>query len=756
MSTVKSQIGFAPIELSDHERELVMTVRQFARRNGFAPSGDSPTRGGFDREFSAELADRGWVGMTIPVEYGGTDRSGVERCLVISELLAAGAPLGAHWTADRQTAPSLLLNGPESLRQALLPEIAAGRCLMAGGFSEPDAGSDLASVRTRARKVDGGWRINGRKIWTTDAHRADYIEVLCRTSDSPKKHEGLSLLIVPMDAEGLDVRPIEGMDGEKHFNEVFLDDVFARDDWLIGEEGSGWKQLTAELALERSGPERYLTTFPLFEAFVESRTLAGDPNTGHELIGRIIAQQMGLREMSLSIARQVELGGSPVAEAAMAKDLGTELEQLLVDELWAFRNEELSPGPAAERFHTFLDINRLRSAVFTTAGGTNEVLRLLVGRQLDKWARTRKDWVLRSPLAETVYGLANGVFDDEPEIRSVPRGAQDPGSARLLGILREGGFLGVSVPEELGGGGGSYQDALDVIASAAYAGVSTPVIEGPVLAGFLLARVARAFPWDADLAVHASGDVVAEIRDGQTLLSGRLDSLRWAEYATSIVVTVESEGRSYIATMDVADLDIESSGVDIAGEPTSTACLSGVVARTFDDSGLSHSELTGELDKRATLARAAALAAALQRSAEITIDYAGQREQFGKPISHFQAVQTHLTRLASESQRVAVLVDAARERVEKKGHFPVGIIAAAKVLTGEAAIVAARTAHQVHGAIGVTMEYPLQRYSKRLWSWSLADGATEDSARLLGRMACATELGAWRLITSTDDGDENA
>jgi len=748
-------MGFAPIQLSDEERELVTTVRQFARRHGFAPSGDSPTRGGFDREFSVELANRGWVGMTIPVDYGGTDRSGVERCLVISELLAAGAPLGAHWTADRQTAPSLLLNGPESLRQALLPEIAAGRCLMAGGFSEPDAGSDLASVRTRARKVDGGWRINGRKIWTTDAHRADYIEVLCRTSDSPKKHEGLSLLVVPMDAEGLDVRPIEGMDGEKHFNEVFLDEVFARDDWLIGEEGSGWNQLTAELALERSGPERYLTTFPLFEAFVESRKIAGNSNAAHELIGRIIAQQMGLREMSLSIARQVELGGSPVAEAAMAKDLGTELEQLLVDKLWTFRDEALPPGPAAERFHAFLDINRLRSAVFTTAGGTNEVLRLLVGRQLDKWAKTRKDWVLRSPLAETVFDFANGIFEESPATRSAPRGTEDPGSARLVEILREGGFLGVSIPEKFGGGG-SYQDALDVVASAAYAGASTPVIEGPVLAGFLLSHAARTFPWETELAVHAQGDLFAEIGDGQTLLSGRLHSLRWAKYATTAVVTVESEGRSYIATVDIADLDIENFTVDIAGEPTSTARLTNVIARTFDASDLSQEELTGELNKRATLARSVALAAALQRTAEMTIEYAGQREQFGKPIAHFQAVQTHLTRLASEAQRVAVLVDAARERVERDRSFPIGIISAAKVLTGEAAVVAARTAHQVHGAIGVTMEYPLQRYSKRLWSWSLADGTTEESARLLGRRACATDLGAWRLITSTDGGDEDA
>ena len=124
---------------------------------------------------------------------------------------------------------------------------------MAGGFSEPDAGSDLASVRTRARKVPGGWLITGRKIWTTDADRADYFEILCRTSDGGgRKHEGLSLLIVPAGAPGLSVEPIEGMDGERHFNEVVIDEVFAPDDWLVGEEGTGWQQLTAELALERA------------------------------------------------------------------------------------------------------------------------------------------------------------------------------------------------------------------------------------------------------------------------------------------------------------------------------------------------------------------------------------------------------------------------------------------------------------------------------------------------------------------------
>jgi len=374
-----STLGFEPVTLTEEERRLVLEVRRFARAKPFEPSAESPTRGGFDRAFSEDLARHGWVGMTIPRQYGGSARSGVERCLVISELLAAGAPLGAHWTADRQTAPSLLRNGPESLRAELLPRIAAGHCVMAGGFSEPDAGSDLASVRTRARKVPGGWLITGRKIWTTDADRADYFEILCRTSDGDgRKHRGLSLIVVPAGAPGLSVEPIEGMDGERHFNEVVIDEVFAPDDWLVGSEGTGWQQLTAELALERAGPERYLSTFPLFESFVQSRHEAGAAEPSRELIGRIIAQQIGLRLMSLSIARTVDQGGSPVAEAAMAKDLGTELEQLLVDELWRYRYEEIEPGPAAGRFHEFLDINRLRSPVFTTAGGTNEVLRVLV------------------------------------------------------------------------------------------------------------------------------------------------------------------------------------------------------------------------------------------------------------------------------------------------------------------------------------------------------------------------------------------
>jgi alkylation response protein AidB-like acyl-CoA dehydrogenase len=755
MSDSGPSLGFEPIALTPAERQLMLEVRQFARAATFAPSAQSPTRGGFDRDFSEELARHGWVGMTIPARYGGSQRSGVERCLVVSELLAAGAPLGAHWTADRQTAASLLRNGPEALRAELLPRIAAGRCLMAGGFSEPEAGSDLASVRTRATKVPGGWRIAGRKIWTTDAERADYFEILCRTSDGGgRKHDGLSLIIVPAGAPGLTTLPIEGMDGERHFNEVIIDDVFAPDDWLIGEEGTGWRQLTDELALERSGPERYLSTFPLLESFAAARHGVAGPEESFELIGRIISQQIGLRLMSLSIARMVDQGGSPVAEAAMAKDLGTELEQLLVDQLWHYRYEEIKPGPAADRFHEFLDINRLRSPVFTTAGGTNEVLRLLVGRQLPGWAGTRKSWALRSPLAAAVFDLAAAA--DEPGRTSVPRGAADPRSLRLFGALRAAGFLGVSVPEHLGGSGGGLNDALDVVRGAAYAGVSTPIVDGPILAGWLLSVSATAVDWSGQLPVLAAGDVRLEEAPGGPVLTGTLDSVAWPEHATALVLPVRRDGRLVVVTVGLDALGPDALGprpraANTAGEPVSRRVRLDRVPVTVAPTDLAWDAATEMLSLRRAVADAVAMAAALQRTAELTIGYAGQRVQFGQPIARFQAVQTHLARLASEAQRVAVVVDAVQSALADHDDLLPhrALVAAARTLAGDAAIVAARTAHQVHGAIGVTMEYPLQRFTRRLWEWEASDGTAARWARQLGAEATDGELRLWQLITGT-------
>lgn len=180
--------------------------------------------GGYSIEFSRKLGEKGWIGMTLPKEYGGQERTSIERYVLIEELLAYGAPVAAHWFADRQTGPLLLKYGTESQKNRFLPKISKGECFFSIGLSEPNAGSDLASLKTRATKVEGGWLLNGSKIWSSGAHLSHYMLTLCRTEEQKEnnKHAGLSQLIVDLSAEGVSIRPIKYLSGENHFNEVFL------------------------------------------------------------------------------------------------------------------------------------------------------------------------------------------------------------------------------------------------------------------------------------------------------------------------------------------------------------------------------------------------------------------------------------------------------------------------------------------------------------------------------------------------------
>lgn len=151
--------------------------------------------------------------MTWPKEYGGQDRSALERYVVLEEMLAAGAPVAAHWIADRQSGPLLLKVGTEEQRRTLLPRIAAGECYFCIGMSEPDSGSDLAAVRTRAVPVPGGFRVNGTKLWTTYAHKSHYMLLFCRTGDGDDRHDGTSQLLVDLNTPGITIRPIEDLAG---------------------------------------------------------------------------------------------------------------------------------------------------------------------------------------------------------------------------------------------------------------------------------------------------------------------------------------------------------------------------------------------------------------------------------------------------------------------------------------------------------------------------------------------------------------
>ena len=362
--------------------KLRTSIREFLRADrdefGWRPTVDS-WLSCWDEEFSARLGDAGFVGLTIPVTYGGHGRSHLHRYVVTEELIAHGAPVAAHWTADRQLAPGLMSYGTEDQRRRLLPRIATGRLHSAIGMSEHAAGSDLAAVQAKATKTEGGWRLSGTKVWTSGAHRAHLMVVLARTSpvDPKHRHAGFSQFLVPRDAAGVSISPIALMSGEHHFNEVVLSDVFVAESDVLGAVGNGWQQVTAELSFERSGPERILTTAPLIAAAV--RTLASNgPLNDRTLadLGGLLGRLISLRQLSVSVARTLAEGGSAANQAALVKDLGTSFEQESVD-LVADLVDGLVPDPDLQ---TLLTQSWLHKPLFTLRGGTNEVLRGVVAR----------------------------------------------------------------------------------------------------------------------------------------------------------------------------------------------------------------------------------------------------------------------------------------------------------------------------------------------------------------------------------------
>jgi alkylation response protein AidB-like acyl-CoA dehydrogenase len=367
----------SPAALTAPERDLRERVRAFLAEalpwGTFEPGLGMGAE--VNRTFSAALAGRGWVGMAVPARYGGRDATAVDRFVVVEELLRWGAPVGHHWVADRQIAPVLLRYGTEEQKRWLLPRICRGELCFCIGMSEPDAGSDLASVRTRGVRDTDGWRVSGVKVWTSNAMRADFMIALCRTGEGAR-HQGLSRFLIDMHSPGVTVTPIPFLDGgTDHFAEVVLDGVAVSDEMVIGEIGQGWAQNASELAFERSGPDRWISTFLLVQEFIrEWPDLAASP-AGSRLIGELAAQYWVLRRLSLAVARAIDAGGTPAAEAALIKEMGTRFEQGVVNALRELLDRELVCGPEPSLFERLLRRAALESPSFTIRGGTNEVLR---------------------------------------------------------------------------------------------------------------------------------------------------------------------------------------------------------------------------------------------------------------------------------------------------------------------------------------------------------------------------------------------
>ena len=371
-------IKFDRVKLDSKTEVLREKVREFLDNNPEhlqARNSDFVT--GHDPDFSKKLGAEGWIGMTWPTELGGGGKTFFERYVVTEELLAAGAPVSAHWIADRQSGPLLLSFGSEEQKRKYVPAIARGESFFSIGMSEPDTGSDLASVRTTAKKEGDEYVINGTKIWTTDAHRNHFIICLVRTEDpTENRHAGLSQIIVDLKNDGASVRPIQNMAGGEDFNEVVFDGVRVPADRVVGEPGNGWSQVTSELAYERSGPERFLSSFRVFIELVRDCGLKPEPHQ-KAAIGKIASHLMTMRRMSISIASMLEEGKDVAHEAALVKELGNNFEKVLPEIARLAVPEESS----VQFRKTFMD-TLLLSPSFTLRGGTREIMRGVIARGL--------------------------------------------------------------------------------------------------------------------------------------------------------------------------------------------------------------------------------------------------------------------------------------------------------------------------------------------------------------------------------------
>src|SRR4051812_18621937 len=323
------QFNFEPVRLPPAAVAVRREVREFiageVASGAFKPSRNSWNS--FDAAFSKKCGEHGFIGMVWPKKYGGHERTALERFVMTEEMLAGGAPVGGHWVADRQSGNQILRNGSDRAKAEILPKICAGGCYFAIGMSEPDSGSDLAAVRTRAGKAAGGWKITGTKGWTSNAHRSHYLIALARTAPKEEdRHAGLTQFIVDLSKPGVTVRPIYNLYGGHDFNETVFDEYFVPDDMVMGGVGMGWKMVTGELAFERSGPDRFLSTYQLLAQSIRELGPTPDDRAANE-IGRFVAHLATLRRMSSSIAGQLQKGAQPAVEAALVKDVGTTFER---------------------------------------------------------------------------------------------------------------------------------------------------------------------------------------------------------------------------------------------------------------------------------------------------------------------------------------------------------------------------------------------------------------------------------------------
>ncbi len=328
---------------------------------------------GHDRAFALELAERGWIGMTWPTEYGGGGRSRLERHVVSEALIEMGAPIASCWFADRQMGPTLLEYGTEAQKARWIPDIIAGKTVWCIGMSEPDAGSDVASFATKAVRDGDEFVVNGQKIWNSGGADADWIYLICRTDPDAPKHKGLSELIVDMHSPGVSVKPIRDMTDSHHFCEIFFDDVRVPADHLVGELNGSFGQVMRQMQHERGGIDRLVSNKRLYED-----CLPYADTTDPVIRQRIASIESMFRIGRLLVLREV-MGQAPDNFSAATKTACTEFEQ----EVAYFCAAVLGPRAMITDDPLFNRVvrNVAYAPGYTIMGGTTQILRNILGER---------------------------------------------------------------------------------------------------------------------------------------------------------------------------------------------------------------------------------------------------------------------------------------------------------------------------------------------------------------------------------------
>ena len=242
------------LTLTSDEQAFRDEVRSWLEENhpGEPPAGDEAGFA-FSRDWQGQMHEAGWAGISWPKEYGGRGASLIEQAIFSEEMARSKAPRPANVLGLVMGGPVVMAHGTEEQKERFLEPILSAEEIWCQGFSEPESGSDLASLKTKAVKDNGGWRVTGQKVWTTFAHEAKWCMLVARSDPDAPKHKGLTYFILDMDQDEVEVRPLRQITGEAEFNEIFMEGAYISDDNLIGGEGNGWNVAITTLMNERAG-----------------------------------------------------------------------------------------------------------------------------------------------------------------------------------------------------------------------------------------------------------------------------------------------------------------------------------------------------------------------------------------------------------------------------------------------------------------------------------------------------------------------